>query len=92
MNNEAAPMAVLSNALSGAYDTLQKSKPDNSNYVSEESCGNGGGGGMCLLLDSIPKTASADVVLSKLYFAGNTAMIGGMSTPLIFHMFDAVVL
>lgn len=75
-------MTNLSAALNDAYDTFKKPPPDFSNFTAEESCdsengGGGGGGGACLLLDNIPKQASADVVLTKLHFVNNTARVGG---------------
>lgn len=40
-------------------------------------CGNGGGGGICLVLDSIPEASTAQIQLLNVNFTNNEAAVGG---------------
>ena len=41
------------------------------------NCGEGGGGGICLVLNQVPSRAFAQVVIRETSFEGNSARIGG---------------
>lgn len=40
-------------------------------------CGNGGGGGACLIFDSVPEDSIGDVVVENVVFNENSALVGG---------------
>lgn len=46
----------------------------------ENSCGFGGGGALCFVLNQLPKRAPAVVQVVQVNFSGNAAMTGGMSS------------
>ena len=46
------------------------------------TCGEGGGGGMCLVYSVMPESSIGDVLLTDVVFESNVASIGGMPRSL----------
>ena len=42
------------------------------------TCGEGGGGGLCLVYSFLPESSIGDVLLTNVVFESNVASIGGM--------------
>ena len=40
-------------------------------------CGNGGGGGVCLIFDNVPEDSIGEVIVEDVMFSENNALVGG---------------
>ena len=72
----------------GGRSLLQQAKRSDgllSTASPPSTCGEGSGGGMCLVYSVLPESSVGDVILTEVVFDGNVASIGGMSClPTIF--------